>query len=71
MKFAVGYINFFDNDLIIEVIEANNWKLALSKHSHLINSGIDLFFGDTLENVKVQAFNCDMMIDVVLLDEDC
>lgn len=34
-KFAVAYINFFNNDLIIEIIEADNWKDALFKHSKM------------------------------------
>lgn len=32
-KFAVGFINFFDNELEIEIIEANNWREASIKHS--------------------------------------
>ena len=67
-KFAVGYMNFFDNDLIIEIIEAENWKIALFKHSKLQNDDWELAdFGKTLDEAKNYAFNCDMVIDVIKL----
>lgn len=34
-KFAVGYIDFYDNNLIIEIIEAEDWYAALSSHTKL------------------------------------
>lgn len=64
-EFAVGYINWFDNDLIIEIIRAENWKKALFKHSRLQSDDWNQDdFGDTLEDAKSYAFNCDMMIEV-------
>ena len=36
-KFAVGHIDYFNNNLIIEIIKAENWKDALFKHSKLIS----------------------------------
>ena len=61
-KFAVGYINFFDNDLIIEIIEAFNWIDALRQHSKLSK---DFWLSESsLEEAKIDAFNGDMMIDV-------
>lgn len=31
-KFAVGYIDFFDNELTIEVVEANDWYDAFNSN---------------------------------------
>lgn len=66
-KYAVGIINFFDNDLIIEIIDGENWKDAFKKHT--LNTGftsdeIDEMFSDDLDLAKNDAFNMDMMIDV-------
>ena len=35
-KFAVGYINFFDNNLIVEIVEADNWFDAIWQHSKML-----------------------------------
>jgi len=65
-KFAVGHIDYFNNNLIIEIIKAENWKDALFKHSKLISENWDQsWFGETLEEAKNKAFDCDMMIDVI------
>ena len=66
-EFAVGYLNYFDNELIIEVICAENWHSALMSHSKLKSALDDEFsLTDTsLEDAKMQAFNCDMAIDVI------
>jgi len=61
-KYAVGYINFFDNDLIIEIIDGLDWLDALKKHSKL--SGGFYFPETSLVDAKIEAFNADMMIDV-------
>lgn len=67
-KFAVAHVDFYDNDLIIEIIYAEDWKEALFKHSKLKSDDWDLPpFGDTLEEAKKYSFNCDMMIDVIEL----
>lgn len=70
-KFAVGVIDFFDNNLVIEIIEATNWKDALLHHSYFLKSEDwkvleedYSYFGDTLKDAKISAFNADMMIDV-------
>ena len=63
-KFAVGYINFFDNELIIEIIKAEDWFSALSNHSKFKDNKMYLP-NTSLEDAKVEAFNCDSMIDVI------
>ena len=66
-KFAVGVIDFFNNDLIIEIIEAEGWKDALGKHSAFLSNTkeeMDELFSDDLGEAKQDAFNMDSMIDV-------
>ena len=65
-KFAVGHIGYFNNNLIIEIIESENWKDALFLHSKMKSGDLDQsWFGNTLEEAKCKAFDCDMMIDVI------
>lgn len=66
-KFAVGYIDFYDNELIIEIIEAEDWYAALSSHTKLKSMNEDECYlpSDSLETAKDIAFNSDFMIDVV------
>lgn len=68
-RFAVGVINFFDNDLDIQVVEAQDWKSALGKHRAFMPYSIEemneMFPDDSQEKAKNEAFNMDMMIDVV------
>lgn len=66
-KFAVGYIDFYDNELIIEIIEAEDWYTALRSHTKLKSLNEDECYlpSDSLEAAKDIAFNSDFMIDVV------
>lgn len=66
-KFAVGVISFFDNELIIQIIESSTWQDALLKHSRIDSELWNYLLddGESLEDVKRQAFNSNMMIDVV------
>lgn len=66
-KFAVGVISFFDNELNIQIIESSTWQDALLNHSRI---DVELWNyllddGESLEDVKRQAFNSNMMIDIV------
>jgi len=69
-------MDFFNNDLVIEIINAENWKDALFKHSKLCRETDETdeiyqsYFGNTLADAKIYAFNCDMMIDVIEIYED-
>lgn len=63
-KFAVGYIDFYDNELTIEIIEAEDWYTALNSHTKLKSDECYLS-SDSLEAAKDIAFNDDFMIDVV------
>lgn len=66
-KFAVGVISFFDNELNIQIIESSTWQDALLNHSRI---DVELWNyllddGESLEDVKRQSFNSNMMIDIV------
>lgn len=61
-NYIVGAINFFDNNLKLEKISAENEIEAINKHS-MIN-GFS-FESKTLEEAKVEAFDMDMMVDVI------
>lgn len=70
-KFAVGYINFCDNDLSIEIVEANDVKEAIGKHSVLTGPRNKAWMDempDDIEEIKERFFNSDSMIDVVEIE---
>lgn len=73
-KFAVAYINWFDNDLSIEIVEAPTWWEAVFEHSCLQNSRdiyqdlIDEGNFD-IDEWKKLSFDCDSMIDVIEITE--
>lgn len=62
-KFAVGYLNAFDNDLKIEIINADTWHKALMLHSGM--SEWEDVPESSLEDAKKFMFDCDAGIDVV------
>lgn len=63
-KFAVGYINFHDNDMVTEIVEADSWQEALVLHSLITSDSYDTT-DSTLEQMKCHAFDMDEMIDIV------
>lgn len=71
LKYAVGHIDFFNNDLKIEVVAADSVKEALSKHSAIGESKEVLEWLDSLpedlESIKEEFFNADQCVDVVEL----
>ena len=64
-SYVVGHIDFFNNELVLERIEANTWQEALAAHSKCE----DMFdpMPDTLEDAKEAAFDQDAMIAVLEL----
>ena len=74
MRYAVSYMNFWDNDLKIQIVEANDWKEALSKHT-LFNKpeypeDHDMsWISDNFETAKEDLSNADMLFDVVEIHE--
>lgn len=81
MKFAVAYINFCDNELIIEIIYADSWSEALINHTSLNvketatekeKSDNEKYLIELckngIEEAKNIAFDGDWMFDVKLID---
>jgi hypothetical protein len=69
MKFAVGHADFYDNDLIIEIVEADNLKLAIQAHSRFHRPSEEAdneewFRGmpDDLEGIKQFFFDADTLV---------
>lgn len=60
--YVVGVINFFDNILKLEKISAENEIEAINSHS-MINGYS--FESKDIENIKQEAFDMDMMVDVI------
>ena len=70
MRYAVAYVNLFDNELSVEILEGSSWRDALLRHSYFVSmlnscpEWIDLIPKD-LEDAKDYCFECDSLIDVV------
>jgi len=77
-RFAVGYANFFDNDLQIEIIEADDFREAIIKHSGFkakdpkdadeIAKDMAEWFSsmpETMEDVKQFFFDGDALVDAI------
>jgi len=66
-KYAVAFINFYDNKLRIEIVNASDWKdafgIAFPGYEDSISS-------DDIESAKQEAFNNDWMFEVVELTND-
>lgn len=68
MKYAVAAVTFHENVLKIEIVEAENWKEALSKHSLFTEAGDPgdvSWLSDDIENAKCDAFGGDILFDVL------
>jgi hypothetical protein len=66
--YVVTVMNFFDNDMKSEKIEADSWKEALLKHSSMLNEDGSIgedWFSNTIEEAKNDAFNADLMFEVI------
>ena len=62
-KFAVAYINNYDNELTIEFVEAATWREAIILHNELKDTPLDDIPQD-LEEAKVLFFNQEAAFDV-------
>lgn len=68
MKYVVAAVSFFENELKIEIVEAENWKEALSKHSLFTEAGDPgdvSWLSDDIDNAKSDAFSGDILFDVL------
>jgi len=72
-QFAVGYINFYDNELTVEIVEADTEQEARWKHSKNDPTGWGDISGTDLmdrKEFKEWCFDCDMMVDVIEISQD-
>lgn len=71
-KFAVAYMNYFDNDLIIDFIEAPSKLKALSTFLAVNARDFIPVAGDeneAIESIKQYMFDCDANIEIEELPE--
>jgi len=62
-KYAVSYMDFFDNDLTTRIVEVDgDWKDALKEAFPRTSNDIH---GDEIEEVKDNAFDQDWLFEVV------
>jgi len=65
-QFAVAWINFFDNDLTIDIVWAKDWREAALSCSPSQFDNLDEIPEDVTE-AKQMAFDRDSMFEVVEL----
>lgn len=65
MKFAVAYINNFDNCLEQKLVEADNWRGALVASGWANADSLTSFEGLTMEQAQEEAFNQDWNFSVI------
>lgn len=67
--YAVSLINWWDHDLITEIVPGKDWKDALYQHSKMQGDKAWFTFEEAdlfdLETAKTVAFDQDGMIEVV------
>lgn len=70
-RFAVSYINWFDNELTTEFVIAKDWREALTLHSKsFFKPENDYKVPETEELAKRACFDCDGMMEVVVVPTD-
>lgn len=63
-KFVVAQIDWFANELSLEIVTAKDWANAIAMHSRtMFNSPADI--PATIEQMKQKCFDLDGMMDVV------
>ncbi len=65
MKFAVAYINNFDNCLKQKLVEAADWRDALVKSGWANADSLTSFEGLTMEQAQEEAFSQDWNFSVI------
>jgi len=65
-RYAVAYMNFFDNDLTMEIVTADTPQEAIWKHSKLLDPcWRQLDIGDHVEDIKEYLFDGEIAADVI------
>lgn len=58
---AVGYLSFFDNDLIVEIVEGKDWIEAINNHSKIQYVKEE---EESIDTAKTNAVDQDWTFDV-------
>ena len=69
-KYAVSYINFFNNELTTEIVEAETIKEAVAKHSKISSDGHILEYMQNckdLDEIQTKFFDTDCMVSVIAI----
>ena len=66
-RYAVAYINFYDNELSIKLTKANNWREAVDNTFKIFEEMGVVDISDDIEEAKREAFDADFMFDVILI----
>ena len=61
--FAIALISFYDNELNITFVDAEDWKQAAQQHE-LITDLVEDWSDVSLKEAKQSAFDADCMFDI-------
>ena len=71
MKYAVAAVILIENNLMIEIIDAENWLEALSKHSIFTENGKPgdvSWLSSDITDAKFDAASADILFDIKELE---
>lgn len=63
IEYIVAALDFYDNELVVKIVEADSWKEALAQHP-IFWDGVG-WLPDDLEMAKDVAFTADIVFTVV------
>lgn len=63
--YVVGYINFFNNELTLEQVKANDPCKAIYKHSELATDAQHFDSSMSLEDIQDALWSADSMVAVI------
>ncbi|UOW66400.1 coil containing protein [Aeromonas phage vB_AspA_Tola] len=68
-KIVISYINFFDNEMMMKLVEADCWKDAISQCQDWFGEdAIEVLVEcESMEGAKSLAFDMDLMFDTLLV----
>jgi len=68
-KYAVSYMNFYDNNLMLTIVEAESPILAYLVCEPLNKEWVEQFGDATLDELMQNAFDSDFLFNVVEIKE--
>ena len=63
--FVVGFLSFFDNEIVLEKIQAENEVEAVKKHSHL--AGYEFLDLNSVSDIDYELSNSDITVSILEL----